>query len=301
MSTRRTLIGVAAVILWLCLASPGVVVAQQEAEVLPACSDCHTEAEAFMGNPHARGTLTDGTVPSAVCESCHGDGTAHIEAGGDPSLIFLPVGFDGSQVCLQCHNLNDDQQSHRNSVHANSKTVNCLTCHSVHHAVTSEPHLLARKQLELCASCHSTKATAMRNKPFQHRIGRGGMECSSCHNPHGRIEDQALRETKAGEPICLSCHAEVRGPHVFPHAAMETGDSKQSCQNCHQVHGSNNPKQLKRANVFQLCLECHSPIVGTTLGSQPPSFHNINLPRYRHCTTCHVAVHGSNRSPSLMK
>jgi nitrate/TMAO reductase-like tetraheme cytochrome c subunit len=55
--------------------------------------------------------------------------------------------------------------------------------------------------------------------------------------------------------------------------------------------------------VAQLCIECHSPIasVSTTFGSQPPSFHNLSLPRYQNCTTCHVAIHGSNRDPQLLK
>ena len=58
---------------------------------------------------------------------------------------------------------------------------------------------------------------------------------------------------------------------------------------------------LKRATVAQLCIECHSPLTTGTLGSQPPSFHNLRLPRYQNCTTCHVAVHGSNRDPQLLK
>ena len=73
------------------------------------------------------------------------------------------------------------------------------------------------------------------------------------------------------------------------------------CTSCHEPHGSSNPKQLKRATVYQVCIECHSPIGGTTLGSQPPSFHNLSSPRYQNCTTCHVAVHGSNRDPQLLK
>ena len=58
---------------------------------------------------------------------------------------------------------------------------------------------------------------------------------------------------------------------------------------------------LQRAQVYQLCIECHSNLGHETLGSQPPAFHNLNLARYRNCTTCHVAVHGSNRSPALLK
>jgi predicted CXXCH cytochrome family protein len=70
---------------------------------------------------------------------------------------------------------------------------------------------------------------------------------------------------------------------------------------CHEPHASNNMHRLKRATVSQLCLECHSPITGGTLGSQPPSFHNLLTARYQNCTTCHVAIHGSNRSPQLVK
>jgi hypothetical protein len=56
------------------------------------------------------------------------------------------------------------------------------------------------------------------------------------------------------------------------------------------------------ARVEQLCLSCHSQTGGPrTYGSQPPSFHDLTLPRYRNCTTCHTAVHGSNLSPQLLK
>jgi DmsE family decaheme c-type cytochrome len=145
----------------------------------------------------------------------------------------------------------------------------------------------------------------MRNKPYAHRLDRGGMTCSSCHDPHGRRAKGErslalighLRTTRAGEAPCVSCHTEKRGPFVFPHGGAEIGE----CTTCHEAHGSSNPKQLARATVQQVCLECHSPTATATLGSQPPSFHNLSLPRYQNCTTCHVAVHGSNRDPQLLK
>ena len=70
---------------------------------------------------------------------------------------------------------------------------------------------------------------------------------------------------------------------------------------CHEPHGSPNPKQLKRAAVDTLCRECHSTISKNTLGSQPSADHNMLTARWRSCTTCHVAIHGSNRSPRLLK
>jgi DmsE family decaheme c-type cytochrome len=272
--------------------------AAPEAEAAPLCSDCHDQAATFHANPHARGRASKGVVANELCTSCHGDGTAHIEAGGDPTLIYKPVGLEGSnKTCLSCHDVATDRVSHHAGVHANSSAVNCLTCHSIHNATPRSPHLLLKPQSALCSSCHATQSSSLRNKPFAHRIGRGGMECSSCHEPHGRPGRENVLKARTGEMACVNCHAAKRGPHVFEHGGSAIGD----CTTCHQPHGSSNPKQLKRATVAQLCLECHSPIGPGTLGSQPPSFHNLSLPRYQNCTTCHVAVHGSNRDPQLLK
>ena len=270
-----------------------------EPAALPACSDCHADqAKAFAANAHARGQVKKGEVPNALCETCHGDGKAHIEGGGDKEKIYKPVGLAGAnKTCLSCHDISTDRISRHAGMHANSATVNCLTCHSIHSSEPHAPHLLAKKQLALCDSCHMTQVSSFRNKPYAHRLGRGGMECSSCHEPHGRPGAGSLRTTAAGELPCLSCHADKRGPFVFQHGAIAVGD----CMTCHEPHGSSNPKRLKRATVVQLCIECHSPIGGTTLGSQPPSFHNLSSPRYQNCTTCHVAIHGSNRDPQLLK
>jgi DmsE family decaheme c-type cytochrome len=119
----------------------------------------------------------------------------------------------------------------------------------------------------------------------------------SCHNPHGGEGEQSLKVDRSGDVVCVSCHAEKRGPFVFPHVSDVAG----TCLSCHEPHGSVNPMSLKRARVDQLCLECHSVYDGGTLGSQPPSFHDLRSPRYQNCTTCHVTVHGSNTSPLLLK
>lgn len=318
MSTRVCAVSGAALLLFLTLSSglraqapeqqkppePAPAPAAQPAET-PSCSDCHDEAKVFATNVHARGGVTKGVVSNDVCTACHGDGTEHIQSGGDKTKISKPVGRVGSDdVCLLCHETSTDRISRKGGMHANSATVNCLTCHSIHHPDPRSPHLVAKPQLALCGSCH-TQSAGFRNKPYAHRLGRGGMECSSCHEPHGRpstsVRSMAmldpLRSTPAGEAPCLNCHADKRGPWVFPHGANAVGD----CTSCHEVHGSSNPKQLKRANVWQLCIECHSPISNDTLGSQPPAFHNLRLARFQNCTTCHVAVHGSNRDPQLLR
>lgn len=270
-----------------------------EPEAVMSCADCHADqAKAFASNPHTRIAVKSSKRTNAVCESCHGEGTAHIEGGGDKEKIIVPRGKAGAdKTCLTCHDKSTDRISRRGGMHANSATVNCLTCHSVHSADPKSDHLLATNQLTLCTGCHAAQAASFRNKPYAHKLGRGAMECSSCHEPHGRPGKDSLKQTASGEAPCISCHADKRGLYVFPHGANSVGD----CTSCHETHGSSNAKQLKRASVEQLCIECHSPIGGTTLASQPPSFHNLSLARYQNCTTCHTAIHGSNRSPQLLK
>lgn len=264
-----------------------------------SCTDCHDQAKAFASNAHARGKTQKGEVPNLVCTPCHGDGTLHMEAGGDKEKITKPVGRCGAETCLQCHDQTKKCVSMHAGKHANSEIVNCLSCHSIHSSELRSRSLLAKKQLDLCAGCHQTQVASFRNKPYGHRIGRGGMECSTCHQPHASTNAgcEVAKPTKSGEAICVSCHVDKKGPFVFPHGAATIG----GCLSCHEAHGSNNPKRLKRATVYQLCLECHSPLVGGTFGSQPPAFHNLLTARYQNCTTCHVAIHGSNRSPQLVK
>ncbi len=182
-------------------------------------------------------------------------------------------------------------------MHAPSEAVNCLSCHAIHKSDPKQASLLVSEPTKLCATCHQDAASSFRTFPYAHRLKEGALSCVSCHDPHGRSAKHAVKETRAGEPGCVSCHAEVRGPFVFPHVNGVAGD----CTSCHVPHGSSYPHQLQRATIAAQCLECHSTLSKGTLGSQPPSFHNISLPRYKNCTTCHVAVHGSQRSPQLLK
>lgn len=270
--------------------------AQQQAPAM-SCGDCHDQiAGKFTRNPHA-GSVKEGVVDNATCEACHGDGSAHMESGGEKDRITVPAGRSGADgTCLTCHDSITNRRSHRSSVHANSAAVTCLSCHSIHKS-EDRPALVAKSDEELCATCHSTQTSSFRSKPFAHRLGHGGMGCISCHEPHGRAGRSNIRTASSGEMACATCHRDKHGPFVFEHGAIAAGD----CTSCHEPHGSPNAHQLKRATVAQLCLECHSPTAVATAGSQPPSFHNISNPRFQNCTTCHVAVHGSNRSPQLLK
>lgn len=290
----KSLASLGAVILLLgspALGSPGP--QEGKAAAGPACAECHAEqAAASPGNPHLR------VSNDLVCASCHGDASAHAAAAGQEPVPYNGKGAAGTVQCTTCHKESKENRSYRAGAHATGDTVNCGTCHSIHTPDAKSAHLMAKPQLVLCGSCHRDAATSFKSKPFAHRIGRGGMECSSCHDPHGRMgKDGILNRGLSGELPCLTCHTEKRGPNVFEHVNGVTGD----CLTCHEAHGSSNQKRLTRATVKSLCLECHSAFSAAQLGSQPPSIHDLTLPRYANCTVCHVAVHGSQRSPALLK
>src|SRR6185436_6346973 len=246
--------------------------AAAEPAAVMACADCHADqAKAFDSNPHvAIKVKAATTTANAVCESCHGDGTAHIEGGGDKEKITVPKGRLGAdKTCMSCHDKTTDRVSRHAGMHANSASVNCFSCHSIHSADAKSASLLVKNELALCTGCHASQAAGFRNKPYSHKLVRGGMQCSSCHEPHGRPGRESIKQTASGEQACVSCHADKRAMFVFPHGANSVGD----CASCHEMHGSSNPRQLRRASVEQLCIECHSPVGSTaTLASQPPSF-----------------------------
>jgi DmsE family decaheme c-type cytochrome len=108
---------------------------------------------------------------------------------------------------------------------------------------------------------------------------------------------KSLRNSAGGDSACVKCHSDKQGPFIYEHAPVKT----EGCQACHTPHGSTNPKLLTRNTVKFLCLECHSNTPGTPaeqgIGPGTPSFHNLSLPRFQNCTTCHAMIHGSNASP----
>ncbi len=298
---NRTLILLGAIVLVAAAAVPASGAEGTDAITGVPCAMCHDVlSQEFVNNPHASVAFQRSreAVGKTVCEVCHGNGDKHMDEGGDPSLIQVPAGEASQKLCLTCHADQLHTSMMASGVHAAAK-VYCTDCHKVHQgAGVPRARLLRNGPDDLCASCHPAQAASFR-KPFAHRLGAGGMDCATCHDPHSGAEsgEASLRLGRTGDGPCVTCHTEKRGPFVFPHVNGVAGN----CMSCHEPHGSSNPKRLIRARVAQLCLECHSDLPGTTLGSQPPSFHDLRSPRYQNCTTCHVAVHGSNSSPALLR
>jgi DmsE family decaheme c-type cytochrome len=258
------------------------------------CKGCHEEAfRTFAKTRMGRLFLHQARDPKEgnACESCHGPGQAHVEAGGGKGkgglITFAkndrtPV-EKRNQVCLDCHT-KSARIFWKGSAHE-SRDVACTNCHKVMEDVSPKHQLAKPTEIETCGSCHIQKrAQTMRSSHMPLREGK--MTCSSCHNPHGSVTPALLKEPSLND-TCFTCHAEKRGPFLWSHQPVV-----ESCANCHDPHGSNHEAMLKLAKP-RLCQQCHtesghvSRPFGRDTGSQ-------KFVMGRSCNDCHVAVHGSN-------
>lgn len=274
------------------------------------CRSCHPDVWLrFPKNPHFKSVASGKETPENTgCEGCHGPGQAHVKAPSKNTIVaFSNLTPERTlDQCLRCHSETLSRANIRRSTHTLNDVV-CTGCHSIHKSPVPK-FLLAKKETDLCYSCHGN-VRAQFSMPFKHRVNEGVMNCSDCHNPHGafaptwrmsarpRMVEQAL----ANEEPCLKCHAEKRGPFAFEHAVVRV----EGCETCHAPHGSTNSRLLRRPVVFTLCLECHNG-AGTfgrqsTGVSTQSSSHNMADPRFQNCTTCHVRIHGSNTDPLFLR
>ncbi len=263
------------------------------------CADCHDETAAgFAETMHAKFLADRADLEGYLCESCHGDGTAHVN-DEDPAQIINPAKadrFGSAQLCMTCHTDNqfDDWAF---SEHAGAD-VNCASCHTVHSANATPA---AAQCNETCYSCHAD-VRAAGYMPSHHPIAEGKMTCRDCHNPHGGSVAMTMGDSK--RDLCLSCHAEVEGPHVYEHAPVV-----EDCGICHDAHGTVADKLLK-LNEPALCLNCHSMHFHATVESIDGSWAGypttaperaaesgsdaFKVGMLTKCTQCHTAIHGSD-------
>jgi predicted CXXCH cytochrome family protein len=214
------------------------------------CADCHTNiTRIFPASAHGKLNSDDLKFASVTgCESCHGPGSKHAQAGGGRGKFIINPGKDAT-VCFNCHldvHAEFNLPQHHPVI---ENRMNCVQCHDPHgHDVMKPAGGLAMARLnQSCAQCHREQA---RPFVFEHEALREG--CTTCHDPHGSINRQLL--TERDNNLCLKCHVQMAGPATAPgeffigrvnHAEYVKRGTCWSA-GCHSaVHGSNvNPLML---------------------------------------------------------
>jgi predicted CXXCH cytochrome family protein len=216
-----------------------------------SCAECHKNITQFFATS-AHGRLNKDDLRFAAvtgCESCHGPGSRHIEAGGGRGKFIVNPGKDPA-ACFQCHidvHAEFTLPQHHPVI---ENRMNCIQCHDPHgHEPMKRAGGLAMARLnETCAQCHREQA---RPFVFEHEALREG--CTVCHNPHGSINRQFLAQRDNN--LCLKCHAQVQGQDPLATGEFFIGKvnhadfvRRGTCWSagCHTaIHGSNvNPLML---------------------------------------------------------
>jgi DmsE family decaheme c-type cytochrome len=258
------------------------------------CKGCHEEAfSKFSKTRMGRLFLHQARSPQEAnaCETCHGPGKAHADAGGGKGVGGLitfakndktPV-EKRNDVCLSCHT-KGARIFWKGSAHE-SRDVACTNCHKVMEDVSPKAQLAKETMLDTCGQCHLQKKAQTLSRYTHMPLREGKMTCSSCHNPHGTVTQTLLKEPSVNE-TCYACHAEKRGPFLWTHPPVQ-----ENCANCHEPHGSNHENMLRIAKE-RVCQRCHQSGHPSAPRGRIPGDLKIGLGRS--CTNCHAQVHGSN-------
>ena len=262
MTPRRTLVAILAIVLLAgvtlflvsCETMPGTAMVPLE---IPgahyvgnqACVDCHKSiVQKFPASPHARVHFDNPAMLGETgCESCHGPGSKHIEAGGGAKFIINPRKDPAS--CFQCHidiNAEFNLPQHHPVIEGH---MSCVDCHDPHGGDILKPAggLAMARQNESCVQCHRDQT---RPVVFEHPAMREG--CVTCHSPHGSINQKMLVESDPN--LCLRCHSQSQGANV-PAGHIYIGNTDHTAllqmgtcwtSGCHTaVHGSNVDPRLR--------------------------------------------------------
>ncbi len=232
---------------------------EEAKEVNRACLTCHAE------NAGHEWASSDHALTGMSCTDCHRiHQSRRTFIGADKAVgAMRPLHADAPppraslakpepQLCLECHREKTVQMLFTSHHPVREGKMQCSSCHQVHGS--PERQLRTEERVsDLCLKCHTAK-----QGPFVFEHPPVAENCLTCHEPHGTVANNLLRQN---EPfLCLQCHE----------AHFHTGRSGISTAVTLPSGGSTNPLGEKgwRTAFGTKCTECHSQIHGTDLPGQ---------------------------------
>lgn len=209
------------------------------------CDTCHTIHK--TGDPQQREFAYHLTKDApGLCTDCHDV--------KDAKLVQAHHGQPFEKAdCIQCHDARQSNSPHlmQAFLHSPFESKECDDCHQ---APKEGKVVLTQKDVKsTCVMCHEDQAKQIATAKVKHPGAQD--DCTVCHNPHGGQTPGFLQPGPVA--ACLNCHSErvedLKKKHVHPPI------SDIGCATCHEPHGGNNAHLLRKANVNELCLECHGP------------------------------------------
>ena len=201
------------------------------------CADCHENiTKHFDTATHSRLQALGPNATQVGCESCHGPGSIHSEAGGGKDNIVNPT--KSPEGCFQCHLEMRGRFSLPYTHPLQVGKVGCTDCHDPHKGPAIKGGGMGTaSENQTCFKCHSSQRGP---HIFEHEAVREG--CVTCHDPHGSVNPKLLTARNAS--LCLKCHFQqpVTGGQIRIGGIDHTSFlSRGTCWSagCHEaVHGS---------------------------------------------------------------
>ena len=267
------------------------------------CQRCHTDVREGLAFLH-------GPVAQGECMACH---TPH-QSDHEKLLTDPPL-----DLCLACHIDFQAKMEGAVSMHAPVE-MGCEVCHGAHGGATK--FFLGAQGRDLCKECHEEFLEEIDQLKLPHKAMTEGKACENCHEPH--VSNQEMLLASTSKDLCLTCHNKTIevGKGLLDNIEVQIENAKylhgplrqNNCVACHQGHGSNFPRILKKAfstslytpyteKSYALCFDCHdeklvlveqSTDTGFRNGSLNLHFLHVNRKKGRSCRACHHE-HASNQ------
>jgi len=285
---------------------------EKEANVLPACVDCH--------QPHKiRNVFYTQGMADADCLHCHAD--EKLRRARDGQSMYVNIGEVSHSrhskiACSQCHS--EVNASRVRPCETISHEVDCTSCHdeigrqymgSTHGQLVSKNNPNAPS----CKECHGTHGVLGRQDPQSPTFATNvpGL-CARCHREGqkaavryiGRQHEIVANYTesihgmgllKGGLTVtatCTSCHTAHRIlPRTDPESSVNAANVPATCGRCHhgieeQFENSIHAKRVSgSAKELPVCSDCH-----TAHAIRRTDEDNFRLDIMDRCGRCHAEI-----------
>lgn len=266
---------------------------EKEANVLPACVDCH--------QPHkARRIFYDQGMANKDCMTCHE--RKDIKSSVDGRSLFVDVAeYAGSKhgpkvACSQCHS--EVKSSHTRPCDAITKKVDCAQCHTEvgdQYKLSTHGKLFAAndKNAPTCKECHGTHGVKGRldsSSPI-FAINIPAL-CARCHQEGKKA---AVRYQGTEHDIINHYTESIHGKGLAKSGLTVTA----KCTDCHTSHRelpkSDTASSVNGKNLPATCGKCHHGIEEKFQKSIHSSLVSKSDKPLPVCSDCHTA-HTINRT-----
>jgi len=259
---------------------------EKEANVLPACVDCH--------QPHkVRKVFYTQGMADADCLRCHADERVKASADGR-SLLVHAEELAGSRharvACSQCHS--EVNASRVRPCETIAHRVDCSSCHAeIAQQFQRSKHgqLLAANDANAptCKECHGDHHILGRQNPASATFATNVPSlCARCHREGQKA---AVRYTGTQHEIIQHYTESIHGKGLLKSGLTVTA----TCTNCHTAHGvlpkTDPDSTVNPKNVPATCGKCHHGIQEQFV----ESIHSASVTRTGQalpvCSDCHSA------------